>query len=205
MTERRVTIIDHHINNLRSIANACRALGAEVHFAREGSELEDAGHVILPGVGAFGSSMHNLVERGFVEAIHAHCDAGRPFFGICLGFQVMFNKGTEHGECEGLGLFQGTIDRFETDLHVPHVGWNILQKEREHALLSDLDDDPHMYFVHSFHPRGVDPSVVLGTSDYGERFVCMVARDNVAGAQFHPEKSGADGLRILLNYLDWRP
>lgn len=205
MRERSITIIDHEINNLASITSACKFLGADVKIAKSGKDLADASHALLPGVGAFGASMAALHARGFTDAMRAHAQAGRPLFGICLGFQVLFERGTEGGENDGLGFFQGCVDHFQTSLHVPHVGWNSLDLQREHALCEGIEDGQHVYFVHSYHPRGVDPADVVATSEYGEPFVCMVARDNVAGAQFHPEKSGGHGLRMLQNFMDWRP
>ena len=211
MADRQVTLIDHHINNLQSIRNALLAVGATVRVVHDASELDGAGHVLLPGVGAFAQSMDNLRERGFVPAIREHVAAGRPFMGICLGFQVMFDSSDEHGEqrpggChEGLGLVHGRVERFRTSLHVPHVGWNGLLTQGDHPLFRGIDSGAHMYFVHSYHPVGVDESVVIGRSDYDYSFVCAVASGSAVGTQFHPEKSGADGLRVLRNFLDWRP
>ena len=205
MPERSITIIDHEINNLASITNAFRALGANVTIAKTGEDLRGASHVVLPGVGAFGASMAALHQKGFTDAMREHAAKGDPLFGICLGFQVLFERGKEGGDNEGLGFFGGSVELFETTLHVPHVGWNSLKIRQQHPIFDGIEDQEHVYFVHSYHPRGVDPAVVLGTSDYGEEFVCMVGRDNLAGAQFHPEKSGAIGLKMLLNFLKWRP
>lgn len=202
----RVAVIDYRMGNLRSIANALRHVGGDVQMVTSGAELADASHVVLPGVGAFGASMRNLAEHGLVDAIHAHVAAGRPLLGICLGFQVLFARGTEHGDHAGLGLVPGTVRRFATTtLHVPHTGWNAVEPTRAHPLLEGLPSGEPMYFVHSFHPDGVADADALATTTYGERFVCAVARDAVAGTQFHPEKSGPAGLRLLANYLSWRP
>ncbi|TVR04388.1 MAG: imidazole glycerol phosphate synthase subunit HisH [Deltaproteobacteria bacterium] len=207
---RTVTLIDYDMGNLRSLANALRAVDADVRIADHGDGLRDARHVILPGVGAFGASMHNLRERHLDHALRHHVDAGRPFLGICLGFQVLFERGTENGRHDGLGLFQGSVDRFDTTLHVPHVGWNVLDTT-PHPLLDHLppaagpDPRPHVYFVHSYRPTDCNPDDVIATSDYDGPFVCAVARDNIVGTQFHPERSGTDGLRILSAFLDWNP
>lgn len=200
-----LTVIDYDMGNLRSLENALRHIGANVKIAERGEELAEAGHVILPGVGAFGASMVNLRERGFAEALARHREAGRPLMGICLGFQVLFEAGTERGTHAGLGFLPGSVDAFETDLHVPHVGWNVCRPTRPHALFAGLAPEEHMYFVHSYHPRGVRVDDTLATSDYGDAFVCAVARDNVVGTQFHPERSGDSGLRMLTNFLAWRP
>lgn len=205
MRERSITIVDHEINNLASITNACKVLGADVRIAKTGEDLKGASHVLLPGVGAFRASMDALNEKGFSEAMREHVQTGNPLFGICLGFQVLFERGTEGGDNVGLGFFKGSVDHFETSLHVPHVGWNELKMRRQHPLFNNVEDGQHVYFVHSYHPRGVDPNDVIGTSEYGEEFVCAVAKNNVAGTQFHPEKSGSHGLQMLLNFMDWRP
>lgn len=210
MAERRVAIVDHKLSNLRSITNACKyALGVEVTVVRRPEDIKDCGHLILPGVGSFGVAMKSLRELDLVDALHEHAAAGRPLFGICLGFQLLFATSDEHGDHEGLRFFEGDVRRFETELHVPHVGWNAFKTTGEHPVFAGLGEgrahDPYVYFVHSYYPRNVDPAVVAGTSNYGEEFVCAVADGSVAGTQFHPEKSGADGLRIVRNFLDWRP
>lgn len=210
MARRRVAIIDHKISNLRSISNACqRALDAEVRLVRRPEEIRECGHVILPGVGSFGAAMAVLERLGIATALREHAASGRPLFGICLGFQLLFARSEEHGDHEGLGLFTGEVRRFETELHIPHVGWNVFRPRQEHPVFADLErgrsHEPYVYFVHSYYPRDVDPSVIAGVSEYGDEFVCAVANGSIAGTQFHPEKSGADGLRILKNFLDWRP
>lgn len=210
MAKRRVAIVDHKMSNLRSITNACHyALDAEVTLVRHPEELRTCRHLILPGVGAFGAAMTVLREHEMDTALKEHVAAGRPLFGICLGFQLLFNSSSEHGEHKGLGIIPGDIVRFDTDLHIPHVGWNVLYTSGTHPVFQGLGEatnhEPHMYFVHSYHPTHVPEEHVTGTSEYGERFPCAVGTDTVAGAQFHPEKSGADGLRVIRNFLDWRP
>ena len=200
----RVAVVDYDMGNLRSITNALRAVGADVTVVRGAAELCEHDRVVLPGVGAFGAAMAHLHAAGLDEALAEHVDAGRPLFGICIGFQVLFERGLEHGDHTGLGMFGGTVARFRTDLHVPHVGWNALSA-RPHPLWAGLPDQPHVYFVHSYHPVDVAADVVIGTAAYGEEFACAVARDNVAGTQFHPEKSGPIGLAILRNALEWTP
>lgn len=200
-----VGVIDYRMGNLRSIGNALGKVGAEVTFVRDAEELLACDRLVLPGVGAFGASMRNLTDQGLVDAIGEYALSGRPLLGICLGFQVLFEHGTEGGPHDGLGLIGGTVRRFETDLHVPHVGWNVLRPRVEHPLWRSLEPDAHVYFVHSYKPSGVDDEHVIGESEYDGWFCCAVGRDNVVGTQFHPEKSGADGLRILSNFLEWSP
>jgi glutamine amidotransferase len=200
-----VTLIDYRMGNLRSIGNALRHVGAEVRVVDSADGLKGAGHVVLPGVGAFGASMRNLAERGLDDALRTHAAQGRPLLGICLGFQVLFDRGTEGGEHRGLGLIGGAVRRFETSLHIPHTGWNELRVVRPHPLLDGISDGEHVYFVHSYHPDAVDPSDVICTSEYDGAFVCGVARGSVVGTQFHPEKSGPAGLKLLSNFLAWSP
>lgn len=201
----RVAVVDYDMGNLHSIASALVAVGGDVRLVRTDDELQDVDRLVLPGVGAFGASMRNLRNVGLVDGIRRHVAAGRPFLGICLGFQVLFERGTEHGQHDGIGLFAGSVDRFDTGLHVPHVGWNELIACGDHPLLAGVGQRAHMYFVHSYRPVGVEEHVVIGQSDYDGRFVCAVAAGSAAGTQFHPEKSGHDGLRLLSNFLAWSP
>jgi len=201
----RVSVIDYDMGNLRSIANALRHVGAEVRVVREASEVRAADRVVLPGVGAFGAAMRRLSSSGVDDAVRDHVAAGRPFLGICIGFQVLFALGDEHGERPGLGLVDGEIRRFCTDLHVPHVGWNALNLRAHHPVFDGHSPEPHVYFVHSYRAVGVRDADVIATTEYGEPFVSAVARDALVATQFHPEKSGPEGLRILKNFLTWRP
>ena len=198
-----VAIVDYGMGNLRSLANALRAVGAEPELVEAPERLSEYDRAVLPGVGAFGASMRNLRSVGYDQAIREYVASGRPLLGICLGFQVLFERGTEGGDHEGLGLVPGRVRRFETSLHVPHVGWNAVRTQG-HTLWDGLGEAPHMYFVHSYHADDVGADDVIGVTDYGERFVSAVARGNVAGTQFHPEKSGPDGLRVLHNFVRWQ-
>lgn len=200
-----LTIIDHKINNLKSITNAVRALGLEPRVVTRGEELRDAGHAILPGVGAFGASMDALEQTGLGAAIQRHVRAGRPFLGICLGFQVLFTEGTEGGARAGLGLFDGKVARFDGSRPVPHVGWNSVERCGEHPVFKDVHAGTHMYFVHSYRPEDVPERQQLARTSYGESFVSAAHEGSAVGTQFHPEKSGADGLRLLRNFSHWRP
>ncbi len=199
-----VAVIDYGMGNLHSIASALRAVGAEVELVRAGEDLARFDRAVLPGVGAFGRSMAHLREAGLDAAIRAHVDGGRPLLGVCLGFQVLFEDSDELGEHVGLGLVPGHVQRFETKLHVPHVGWNVV-RPAPHPLFDGLPDDVHAYFVHSFYPTDVDDDAVIARSEYDGEFVCGVARGSAAGLQFHPEKSGQDGLQMLANFLRWNP
>lgn len=205
MAKRSVTILNHRINNLASIVNALRALDVGVDVVENAEDLKDAGHVLLPGVGAFGASMDALESNGLDDALREHVQAGKPLMGICLGYQVLFDKGTEGGERAGLGLIRGHSRRFARGVRVPHVGWNQIEIIQDHPVTAGMRDGTHVYFIHSYHTVDVPDENVLLCADYGGQFVCGAAKDNVLGVQFHPENSGANGLRLLLHYVDWRP
>lgn len=199
-----VSVIDYGMGNLHSIVSALREVGASVQVITRPEHVAAAERVVLPGVGAFGRSMRHLSEAGLDEALQSHLRASRPLLGICLGYQVLFDSSDELGEHEGLGIFEGKVRRFQADLHVPHMGWNIVRHDGHH-LFADLSEDAHAYFVHSHRPVDVDPSIGIAHSEYGGDFVCAAARGTAAGVQFHPEKSGPDGLGILSRFMTWRP
>lgn len=205
MAKRSVTILDHRINNLANIVNAFKVLGVDVRVAERPEQVRDAGHVVLPGVGAFGASMDALEEKGLSDALQSHVQEGKPLLGICLGYQVLFDKGNEGGGRAGLGLIPGYSKRFERGLPIPHVGWNRVEIVREHPATAGMRNTTYAYFTHSYHTVDVPDEHVLMCADYGGKFVCGAAKDTVVGVQFHPETSGASGLRLLLHYVDWRP
>jgi glutamine amidotransferase len=199
----RVAIIDYGMGNLASVAKAFAALGAETSFATTPEQVEAAPVLVLPGVGAFPDAMANLARAGLDRAIVAAARAGRPLLGICLGMQLLFARGTEKGDCAGLGLLDGTVVRFPDDgaLKVPHMGWNQLEPAGAHPLFRDVAAGAFVYFVHSYFPRAADGDV-LATSEYGVRFPCVVGRGRTVGIQFHPEKSQKVGLKLLSNFLE---
>lgn len=201
----RVGIIDYRMGNLHSIASAVHAVGGDVYWCRTALDVAACDRIVLPGVGAFGACMRNLAEAGLDEALKEHASLGRPLLGICLGFQALFESGTEGGDYRGLGLVKGRVRRFEIDLHVPHVGWNELHIRRTHPVFEGIGEGSHMYFVHSYYPDRVAPEAVVATADYGVEFVCAVGTGSVVGTQFHPEKSADAGLRLLSNFIRWMP
>ncbi|MEM7271336.1 MAG: imidazole glycerol phosphate synthase subunit HisH, partial [Pseudomonadota bacterium] len=169
----------------------------------------DADRIVLPGVGAFADCMAGLTAlEGMVETLeHAVLREGRPFLGICVGMQLMATVGREHGDHDGLGWIDGAVVALtpaDATLKIPHMGWNELSLG-EHALLDGLEEGAHAYFVHSYHMRPRNPEHRLAHVDYGEMVTAMVGRDNLAGTQFHPEKSQETGLRLIANFLEWRP
>jgi len=210
-----VVVVDYGSGNLRSVAKAlARAAaegssGASVTVSGEARVLSEAERVVLPGVGAFGDCMAALGARpGLADALReAVIGRRRPFLGICVGMQLMATRGLEHGEFAGLGWLPGDVVRLAPGhgLKVPHMGWNELSIAAAHPLLAGIEDGAHMYFMHGYHLRAADPGAVLANADYGGPVTAMVAVDNLAGVQFHPEKSQAAGLRLLANFLSWTP
>lgn len=209
----RVTIVDYGLGNLHSVANALKHLGAQVDYAEDGKAIADADRLILPGVGAFADGMRNLTARGQVPALRAFAASGRPFVGICLGMQLLFDESDEFGVHAGLGIIPGRVARIgantevTTSMKVPHVGWNRLLATRERgwdgSLLAATTVGTFAYFVHSFVAQPRDPAHVLAVATYGpHRLTAAVAMGSVTGFQFHPEKSGPDGLAMLATFLN---
>lgn len=200
-----ITIVDYQMGNLRSVQKGIERVGGEAKISSDPSEIRKAEKLILPGVGAFGDAMTEINRRNLADPIRDFVDSGRPFLGICLGLQLLFERGFEHGEHEGLGILSGDVVRFDlpdSDLKVPHMGWNTISKSAEPPILSEVADGSHFYFVHSFYVRPTDPDVVALTCNYGIDFCAMVWRDNLFATQFHPEKSQADGLKILSGFAN---
>jgi glutamine amidotransferase len=191
-----IAIADYGMGNRRSVEKALAHVGAESVIT---TDVKDASAIILPGVGAFPEAMRHLERTGLGEALIERAAAGVPLLGICLGMQLLFESSTEHEGARGLGILPGTVTRLDSP-RLPHIGWNLVTFEREAALTEGLGDAAAFYHVHSFACRPADPADVVGTSEYGERFVSVVERDNVMAAQFHPEKSSKDGLRMLRNF-----
>ncbi|MFG1378402.1 imidazole glycerol phosphate synthase subunit HisH [Xanthobacter autotrophicus] len=213
-----VAIIDYNSGNLHSAAKAMERaaldVGAERVVVTSDPEIvRTADRVVLPGVGAFADCRAGLdAVPGMVEAMtEAVKDRGRPFLGICVGLQLLAERGLEHGVTAGLGWIRGEVERIapsDPELKIPHMGWNTLQTAREHPLLAGIptgEGGLHAYFVHSYHLKPADGIDLVATTDYGSTITAMVARDNVAGTQFHPEKSQRLGLALLANFLKWHP
>ena len=198
-----IALIDYGSGNLRSVDNALRSHGAQVEILSDPTHLERADAVVLPGVGAFGDCVQQIRQRGFWEPLQQWIAADRPFLGICVGYQVLFESSEEAPDTAGMGFFQGQVRRFDTPgLKVPQIGWNSLELTAPgHALWRGLPENPHMFFVHSFYPQPTASTEVIATCEYGNRFAAAAARGRVAGVQFHPEKSQAVGLGILRNFL----
>lgn len=196
-----IGIIDYGMGNLYSLSKALERLGYAYEFVSEAERLERYAGLILPGVGAFGDAMRNIRQLHLEEAIRRYADGGKPILGICLGMQLLFSRSEEHGQYEGLNLLKGEAVRFQGTYKVPHMGWNQLTlTQREHPLLLGVNNGDYVYFVHSYHVRVDDPADLLATSDYFQPVTAVVGRGNVFGMQFHPEKSGDTGMKLLRNF-----
>jgi glutamine amidotransferase len=197
-----IAIIDYQMGNLRSVQKALQRVGADATITSDPSEIARAEKVVLPGVGAFPDAMHELRRRGLVGAIHDSVKAGKPFLGICLGLQLLFDVGYEGGRHEGLGILAGEVVKFElpTGYKVPHMGWNQALIRRRAPILKGIAEEEHFYFVHSYYVVPKDPAVVAIETDYYRPFCSMVWHDNLFATQFHPEKSQTIGLKLLENF-----
>ena len=200
-----VALVDYGMGNRRSVEKALEHVGARVARTADRETIAGADAIVLPGVGAFPEAMRRLHGLGLVELLRERADAGVPVLGICLGMQLLFASSTEHEGAEGLGLLAGTVTRLEAPgLKIPHIGWNEVTFSRPSALTDGLGERRAFYHVHTFACRPADEADVVGRGEYGERFVSIVARGNVMGAQFHPEKSSLDGLALLRNFVGAR-
>ena len=197
-----IAIIDYQMGNLRSVQKGFERVGFAAEITSDPARLAAADKVVLPGVGAFGDAMAELRNRGLIEPIRDLIAAGKPFLGICLGLQLLFDVGYEGGEHAGLGVLRGKVVRFDLPpgFKVPHMGWNEGRFVRPAPVLEGLPDGTHFYFVHSYYVVPEDPSLVAIETTYGHPFCAMIWRDNLFATQFHPEKSQADGLRLLRNF-----
>jgi glutamine amidotransferase len=193
-------IADYGMGNLRSVAKAFEHVGARAVVTSDPGSIATAPAIVLPSVGAFPKAMREIDRRRLAEPITAAAAAGGPVLGICLGMQLLFESSAEHGGAEGLGLLRGVVEPLEAPgLKLPHIGWSHLYREGDSPLTAGVDDGEPFYFVHSYAARP-DPEDLLASAEHGERFAAVVGRGNVLGTQFHPEKSGAAGLRMLANF-----
>ncbi len=197
-----IAIIDYGMGNLRSVQKALEKIGAETLITQNPVDLKSAEKIVFPGVGAMQPAMQKLEELKLIDPIKEAIAVGKPFLGICLGLQLLFEKSFEGGEVEGLGIFPGTVERFSS-LKVPHMGWNQIKITNSRCpLFSGVGDLSNFYFCHSYFVNPKDASIVATTTDYGLEFASSVVRDNVFGVQFHPEKSQSLGLEILKNFSE---
>lgn len=198
-----IAIIDYDAGNIKSVEKALQFLGEEVNVTRDAAAILGADGVILPGVGAFGDAMGKLHSYGLVDVIYRYVETGRPFLGICLGLQLLFEESEESPGVKGLHLLDGKIVKIpaKNGLKVPHIGWNDLSFPHEGKLFRGLQEHPYVYFVHSYYLQAADEKIVTAVADYGVRIHASVEQGNVFACQFHPEKSSDVGMQILRNFI----
>ncbi|MBQ8078186.1 MAG: imidazole glycerol phosphate synthase subunit HisH [Eubacterium sp.] len=198
-----VAIIDYGAGNLQSVKKALDFLGCENVITSDSAVIDSASHVILPGVGSFGDAMDSIRSRGLEDTIKRAADGSKPFLGICLGLQLLFEESAESPNVKGLGVFDGSITLIpkNSGLKVPHMGWNSLDIQQKSGIFDGIGDGTYFYFVHSYYLGNADSSVVAATTEYGTTIQCAVQRGKVAATQFHPEKSGEAGLKLLGNFI----
>ena len=198
-----IALIDYGAGNLRSVEKALRYVGADVEVVSRPEQIEPADGVVLPGVGAFDDCLNALQRQELLEASRKFIKAGKPFLGICVGYQALFEKSEEFNSCaQGLGVLKGNVVRFTKSGKIPQIGWNQIQLTRENCpLFKEIAPGTFFYFVHSFFPQPADASVVAATTEYGETFASAVWSGNIFATQFHPEKSQRSGLQLLKNFV----
>jgi glutamine amidotransferase len=211
----KIVVVDYGMGNLRSVAQALRAVApeADVQISGDAAAIDAADRIVLPGQGAMRDCMRSLRESGVEDAL-LRAAKTRPMMGVCVGEQMLFDSSDENGGVPGLGLLPGKVVRFDLDgklqadgsrFKVPQMGWNRVHQKRAHPLWDGVAPDSYFYFVHSYYAQPADPQDTLGETDYGGMFCCAVARDNIVATQFHPEKSAAAGLRLYRNFVHWNP
>ena len=202
-----IALLDYGSGNLRSVHKALLKVGAEVRIARRPEEMAGAGAAVLPGVGAFDDCINALRKQELLEAAKRFIESGKPFLGICVGYQALFERSEEFNSCAaGLGVFKGSVVRFseKNGLKIPQIGWNQLEQINPQCpLFRGVNNGSYVYFVHSFFPKPADQGIVATRTSYGETFASSIWRDNVFATQFHPEKSQKVGLQLLKNFLDY--
>ena len=210
----KIVVVDYGMGNLRSVAQALRAVAPEANVLISGdpADIDSADRIVLPGQGAMRDCMLSLRESGVQDAL-LRASKTRPMMGVCVGEQMLFDR-SEEADTAGLGLLPGRVVRFQLEgklqadgsrFKVPQMGWNRVRQQRPHPVWDGIADDSYFYFVHSYYAQPVDPADSIGETDYGAPFCCAVARDNIVATQFHPEKSAATGLRLYKNFVHWNP
>lgn len=201
-----IAIVDYGMGNVRSVQKAIEhvAPNDQVFLTDNAKLISEADRVVFPGQGAMGACMQALNEHGLVDVIK-QAAYEKPFLGICLGLQLLFDHSQENGGTNGLSIIPGDVVKFDkSDLKIPHMGWNNVKQDIDHPLWHNIDDNSRFYSVHSYYVKEADHSVVAGSTDYGVDFTCAIAKDNMFAVQFHPEKSQHDGLQLLTNFVNWK-
>lgn len=200
--QREIVVVDYDAGNLRSVQRALEAMGQHVRVTPDPREVHRAEALVLPGVGSAQDCMRKLEERDLIAPLREYAASGKPFLGVCVGLQLLYDGSEEGGGVECLGILRGTVRRFpaEAGLKVPQIGWNSITLRREHPLLDGVPDRTYFYFVHSYYADPADAETIVATAEYGLDFAAIVAQDNVVATQFHPEKSADLGLRLYANF-----
>lgn len=196
-----ISLLDYGAGNVRSVINALEKLGETVHTVASDDDIRNAERLVFPGVGSFGNMMQILEQKGFIDPLKNYLNSGKPFFGICLGLQALFEQSEEAPGVKGLGIVPGKVRRFTTELAVPHIGWNGIKASQASRIFNGLEGSEKFYFVHSYHVVPGSDEYILTTTDYGYEFVSAIRKGNIVATQFHPEKSGRAGLALLENFL----
>lgn len=199
-----IAIIDYGAGNIQSVSKALAHIGCEAFITRDKDKILKADGAVLPGVGSFGDTMDTMSEYGIKDTVIEYTKSGKPFLGICLGLQLLFPKSEESPDANGLGIFDGSITKIPSGegLKIPHIGWNSLDIKRSDGLFKGIGKNPYVYFVHSYFLNASDKSIVSAQTEYGVTIDAAVEKGNVYATQFHPEKSGETGLKILRNFAD---
>ncbi|MDC0390695.1 imidazole glycerol phosphate synthase subunit HisH [Candidatus Thioglobus sp.] len=201
-----IAIVDYGMGNVRSVQKAIEhvAPNDRVFLTDNADLINEADRIVFPGQGAMGACMQALNDHNLIDVIKRNAQE-KPFLGICLGLQLLFDSSEENGGTKGLSIMSGDVVKFaNSELKIPHMGWNTVKQSIEHPLWHNIDDNARFYSVHSYYVAHADPSIVAGTTNYGLDFTCAVAKDNIFAAQFHPEKSQYDGLQLLTNFVNWK-
>lgn len=200
-----IGILDLDLGNIGSVKNGVYELGYDYLVLKKEEEFDDITHLILPGVGTYKQAMQNFHASGLEKAFYSYANSKRPLLGICLGMQILSDFGTEIEITNGLGLIEGNVEKFSDSINlvIPHVGWNTVKRKIDHPVFEGIKPDVDFYFVHSYHFKSNNQNIIAATTDYGYDFISAVARENVIGTQFHPEKSQANGLKLLENFCEW--
>jgi glutamine amidotransferase len=197
-----IALVDYGMGNLRSVEKALEKVGFNVLRTSDPSDLDKVKAIVVPGVGAFGDAIHNLEKLGLKDKIIKHIENRKPYFGICLGLQILFEYGYEFGSHEGLGVIKGSVVRFDDKLNIkiPHMGWNQIWKKKDSKMFKGIEDGLYFYFVHSYYVKPDEKDIIATTTDYGIDFCSSIEKDNIWAVQFHPEKSQTLGLKLLENF-----
>lgn len=195
-----IAIIDYKMGNIKSVENSFKNAGAEVRVTSDPGEIRDSNAVVLPGVGAYRDAYNNLAEMGLIKSVYDNIDK-KPFLGICLGMQLLFEYSLEDGKNKGLGIFKGFVDRIPSGVKIPHMGWNQIKIKKKSRLLKDIKSGENFYFVHSYHVVPEDEKLISSITDYGADIVASIEDNNIFGFQFHPEKSSVKGQRLIKNFI----